>query len=74
LLGVRVSKEILQEELGIDPAVINNGEIGGGQALIGGGFQGGNANIRNARFTQIGRGTLQANRNITTDGVLDLKT
>jgi len=27
LLGVRVSKEILQDELGVDPAVLNNGEI-----------------------------------------------
>ncbi|MCF6211369.1 MAG: filamentous hemagglutinin N-terminal domain-containing protein [Gammaproteobacteria bacterium] len=27
LLGVRVSKEILQDELGVDPAVINSGDI-----------------------------------------------
>ena len=36
LLGVRVSKAILQDELGLDPAVINNGEInaGAGQVLL----------------------------------------
>jgi len=36
LLGVRVSKEILQEELGVDPAVINSGEIQaeGGRVLL----------------------------------------
>jgi len=36
LLGVRISKEILQEELGIDPAVINRGEINaeGGRVLL----------------------------------------
>ncbi|MCF6258058.1 MAG: filamentous hemagglutinin N-terminal domain-containing protein [Gammaproteobacteria bacterium] len=36
LLGVRVSKEILQEELGIDSAVINSGEINaeGGRVLL----------------------------------------
>jgi len=36
LLGVRVSKEILQEELGIDPAVINSGAINaeGGRVLL----------------------------------------
>ncbi len=36
LLGVRVSKEILQDELGIDPAVINNGDIQaeGGRVLL----------------------------------------
>jgi len=36
LLGVRISKEILQEELGIDPAVINSGEINaeGGRVLL----------------------------------------
>jgi len=27
LLGVRISKEILQDELGVDPAVLNSGEI-----------------------------------------------
>jgi len=27
LLGVRISKEILQDELGVDPAVMNSGEI-----------------------------------------------
>ena len=36
LLGVRVSKEILQNELGIDPAVINSGDIqaAGGRVLL----------------------------------------
>jgi len=36
LLGVRVSKEILQEELGVDPAVLNGGEINaeGGRVLL----------------------------------------
>ncbi len=36
LLGVRVSKEILQEELGVDPAVINSGDIQaeGGRVLL----------------------------------------
>ena len=36
LLGVRVSQEILQEELGVDPAVINSGEIQaeGGRVLL----------------------------------------
>ncbi|PKG37157.1 beta strand repeat-containing protein, partial [Psychromonas sp. Urea-02u-13] len=36
VLGVRVSKEILQEELGIDPAVVNSGEINaaGGRVLL----------------------------------------
>jgi len=36
LLGVRVSKEILQTELGVDPAVLNNGEINaaGGRVLL----------------------------------------
>ncbi len=36
LLGVRVSKEILQDELGIDPAVLNSGEINaeGGRVLL----------------------------------------
>ena len=36
LLGVRVSKEILQSELGVDPAVLNNGTIqaSGGKVLL----------------------------------------
>ena len=36
LLGVRVSKEILQEEVGLDPAVINSGDIEaeGGRVLL----------------------------------------
>jgi len=36
LLGVRISKEILQNELGVDPAVINSGEINaeGGRVLL----------------------------------------
>jgi len=36
LLGVRVSQEILQDELGVDPAVINSGEIqaAGGRVLL----------------------------------------
>ncbi|VAW84677.1 Large exoproteins involved in heme utilization or adhesion [hydrothermal vent metagenome] len=36
LLGVRVSQEILQEELGVDPAVINSGEVQaeGGRVLL----------------------------------------
>jgi len=36
LLGVRISKEILQEELGVDPAVLNSGEINaeGGRVLL----------------------------------------
>jgi len=36
MLGVRVSKKILQEELGVDPAVMNNGDIQaeGGQVLL----------------------------------------
>jgi filamentous hemagglutinin family protein len=36
LLGIRVSKEILQDELGADPAVINSGEIKaeGGRVLL----------------------------------------
>ena len=36
LLGVRVSKAILQDELGIDPAVLNEGEINaeGGRVLL----------------------------------------
>ena len=36
LLGVRISKEILQDELGIDPAVLNSGEITaeGGRILL----------------------------------------
>ena len=36
LLGVRVSKEILQDELGVDPAVLNGGEITaeGGRVLL----------------------------------------
>lgn len=36
LLGVRVTKEILQSELGVDPAVINSGEIQaqGGRVLL----------------------------------------
>jgi len=36
LLGVRISKEILQNELGLDPAVINSGEIlaEGGRVLL----------------------------------------
>ncbi len=36
LLGVRVSKEILQSELGVDPAVLNSGEIQaqGGRVLL----------------------------------------
>jgi len=36
LLGVRVTKEILQSELGIDPAVLNNGTITaeGGRILL----------------------------------------
>ncbi len=36
LLGVRVTKAILQEELGVDPAVLNSGEITaeGGRVLL----------------------------------------
>ena len=36
VLGVRVSKEILQSELGVDPAVLNNGTIqaSGGRVLL----------------------------------------
>jgi len=36
LLGVRVSKAILQDELGVDPAVVNNGTIqaSGGRVLL----------------------------------------
>jgi len=36
LLGVRITKEILQNELGIDPAVLNNGSINaeGGRILL----------------------------------------
>jgi len=36
LLGVRVSKKILQDELGVDPAVINSGDIqaAGGRVLL----------------------------------------
>jgi len=36
LLGVRVSKAILQDEIGVDPAVINNGTIqaSGGRVLL----------------------------------------
>ncbi len=36
MLGVRVSKEILQNELGIDPAALNSGEINaeGGRVLL----------------------------------------
>ncbi len=36
LLGVRVSKEILQDELGVDPAILNSGEINaaGGRVLL----------------------------------------
>lgn len=36
LLGVRVSEEILQDELGVDPAVMNSGEIQaeGGRVLL----------------------------------------
>jgi len=36
LIGVRVSKEILQDELGIDPAILNSGEINaeGGRILL----------------------------------------
>jgi filamentous hemagglutinin family protein len=36
LLGVRVSKDILQDELGVDPAVMNSGEIHaeGGRVLL----------------------------------------
>ena len=38
MLGVQVSKEILQDEIGVDPAVINSGEITAedGQILISG--------------------------------------
>ncbi len=36
LLGVRISKEVLQDELGIDPAVLNEGNINaeGGRVLL----------------------------------------
>jgi len=36
LLGVKITKEILQDELGIDPAVINSGDINaeGGRVLL----------------------------------------
>ena len=36
LIGVRVTKEILQDEIGIDPAVVNNGQINteGGRVLL----------------------------------------
>ena len=36
LIGVHVTKEVLQEELGIDPAVLNSGEINanGGRVLL----------------------------------------
>lgn len=36
LLGVRVTKEVLQDELGVDPAVLNSGEIQaqGGRVLL----------------------------------------
>ncbi len=36
LIGVRITKEILQEELGVDPAVLNSGEINanGGRVLL----------------------------------------
>jgi filamentous hemagglutinin family protein len=36
LLGVRISEEILQDELGVEPAVLNSGEISaqGGQVLL----------------------------------------
>lgn len=36
LIGVRITREILQDELGIDPAVINSGEINaqGGRVLL----------------------------------------
>ncbi len=36
LLGVRITKEVLQSELGIDPAVLNNGNINaeGGRILL----------------------------------------
>ncbi|MDH5650229.1 MAG: filamentous hemagglutinin N-terminal domain-containing protein, partial [Gammaproteobacteria bacterium] len=36
LVGVKITKEILQEEIGIDPAVINNGKINaeGGRVLL----------------------------------------
>ncbi|MDH5652746.1 MAG: hypothetical protein OEZ39_12900 [Gammaproteobacteria bacterium] len=36
LVGIRVTKEVLQEEIGIDPAVMNNGQIHaeGGQVLL----------------------------------------
>jgi len=35
-IGVKITKEILQDELGIDPALLNNGEINaeGGQVLL----------------------------------------
>ena len=35
VLGVRVSKEILQSELGVDPAVLNSGTIQAGNELVG---------------------------------------
>ncbi|WP_347332981.1 filamentous hemagglutinin N-terminal domain-containing protein [Marinimicrobium locisalis] len=36
LMGVRVTREILQDELGVDPALVNNGEISaaGGRVLL----------------------------------------
>ncbi|MDH5178372.1 MAG: filamentous hemagglutinin N-terminal domain-containing protein [Gammaproteobacteria bacterium] len=36
LVGVRITKEVLQDEIGIDPAVINNGKINaeGGRVLL----------------------------------------
>ena len=36
LMGIKISREILQDELGVDPAVLNNGEITaeGGRVLL----------------------------------------
>ncbi|MCK5875139.1 MAG: filamentous hemagglutinin N-terminal domain-containing protein, partial [Alcanivoracaceae bacterium] len=69
-LGQGGSVQVLGDQVGIDNgAVIDaSGVNGGGQILVGGDYQGGNADVRNASRTFVGDATLTADAINNGDG------
>ncbi|MEE4249351.1 MAG: filamentous hemagglutinin N-terminal domain-containing protein, partial [Alcanivoracaceae bacterium] len=70
LAGQGGSVQVLGDQVGIDNgAVIDaSGANGGGQILVGGDYQGGNADVRNASRTFVGDATLTADAINNGDG------
>jgi len=86
LLGVRVTKEVLQSELGIDPAVLNSGSINaeGGRILLTGSVSqdifsravntGGMEQATSAVVNADGTFTLGGGADVVNTGTLDVST